>query len=179
MAEPKAFASVKLVCGIISSCDPAFQAAEDSLVERYGTIEIVSPLFDFNLTDYYEKQMGRCLKRKFVSFLTLIDPARLSQIKLETNALEEEIRKRSGASFRLVNLDPGYLTASALIMATAKDFSHRVPLQNGIYAHLELLFTKAGAKTLDWTYPDFRRRDYQDFFVAARGLYLGQMKKVS
>jgi hypothetical protein len=57
-------------------------------------------------------------------------------------------------------------------MATAKDFSHRVPLGSGIYAHLEFLFTRTGVKTLDWTYPDFRREPCQEFFRSVRELYL-------
>ncbi len=168
MAEPRAFAPVKLICGMISAQGPVFKAAEESLIERYGAIDLASPLFDFDLTDYYEKQMGSRLKRKFVSFATLIDPQRLSEIKLETNALEEDIGKASGEGLRVVNLDPGYLTASALIMATAKDFSHRIPLSQGIYGHLEFLFSKQGIRTLEWTYPDFKREGYEKFFLDAR-----------
>jgi len=61
-------------------------------------------------------------------------------------------------------------------MATAKDFAHRIPLQHGIYAHLELLFSKKGVKVLDWTYPDFRSEEYQSFFREARKIYLEQLK---
>jgi hypothetical protein len=75
-----------------------------------------------------------------------------------------------------VNIDPGYLTASALVMATAKDFSHRIPLGQGIYAHLEFLFTRTGVKILDWTYPDFRRRPCQEFFRAVRAIYLTDLR---
>jgi hypothetical protein len=75
-----------------------------------------------------------------------------------------------------VNLDPGYMTASALIMATAKDFSHRIPLQKGIYAHLELLFGKNDVKTLSWTYPDYRTEEYHRYFLEVRKIYLKQIK---
>jgi hypothetical protein len=61
-------------------------------------------------------------------------------------------------------------------MATTKDFSHRIPLANGIYAHLELLFSNTGVRLLDWTYPDFRQEGYQRFFLEARRLYLRQVK---
>ena len=78
-----------------------------------------------------------------------------------------------------MNLDPGILTSSALIMATTKNFAHRVPLSGGIYAHLEFLFTKTGVKTLDWTYPDFRGQGYQDFFLNVRKIYLDQFRETN
>jgi hypothetical protein len=177
MAEPKPFSPVKLICGIIASEEATFKSAEGHLVRLYGPLDLTSPLFKFNFTDYYEKQMGLNLKRKFFSFTGLISPEKLGEIKLQTNELEEKIRKESRASRRVVNLDPGYLTRSALIMATVKDFAHRIPLQQGIYAHLELLFSKKSIRTLDWTYPDYRTEQYQKFFLDVRQIYLSQLAK--
>jgi len=175
MAEPKPFSPVKLICGIIASKEASFKKAEERLVQLYGSVDITSPQFKFNFTDYYEKQMGKNLKRKFLSFVSLISPEKLGEIKLRTNKLEEEIREELKEGRRVVNLDPGYLTQSALIMATAKDFAHRIPLQQGIYAHLELLFTKKSIKTLDWTYPDYRTEEYHKFFMEVRRTYLSQL----
>jgi hypothetical protein len=134
---------------------------------------------DFKFTDYYEKQMGEGLRRKFVSFAEIVPPEKLSEAKIQTNALEEEIKKVFGSVKRIVNLDPGYMTASALIMATAKDFSHRIPLKKGIYAHLELLFGKNEVKTLNWTYPDYRTEEYQRFFLEVRKIYLKQLRSLN
>jgi hypothetical protein len=80
---------------------------------------------------------------------------------------------------RIVNIDPGILTASALIMATAKDFAHRVPLRQGIYAHLELLFSRNAVKLLPWTYPDFKKEGYQRFFIETREAYLRQLRALA
>jgi hypothetical protein len=179
LANPQSFIPVKMICGIIASNEHFNKRAEEKLVQRYGVLDLESPLFSFDFTDYYEKQMGKNLKRKFLSFEKLIKPERLSTIKQETNRLEEEIRKELQASHRIVNLDPGYMTASALIMATTKDFSHRVPLQKGIYAHLEFLFGKEQIRTLDWTYPDFKSEEYQKYFLAVRRIYLSQLRKNS
>jgi len=177
MAEPKAFPRVKLICGVISSEERFFNKAEEHLVRLYGPLDLSSPFFPFDFTDYYEKQMGKGLKRQFLSFVSLVSPETLSATKIRTNSLEEEIREEMKQKRRVVNLDPGYLTASALIMATAKDFSHRIPLQNGIYAHLELLFGKNDVKTLEWTYPDFKTEGYQKFFLDVRRIYLSQVRK--
>ncbi len=175
MAKPKPFSPVKLICGIIASKEASFKKAEERLVRLYGSVDITSPLITFNFTDYYEKQMGKNLKRQFLSFSSLISPEKLGEIKLRTNGLEEEIREELKEGRRVVNLDPGYLTQSSLIMATAKDFAHRIPIQQGIYAHLELLFSKKDIKTLDWTYPDYRSEEYQNFFMETRRIYLSQL----
>ncbi len=176
MAEPKPFSQVKLVCGIIASQEPYFKRAEERLVKLFGSVDKASPLFEFDFTDYYQDQMGKNLKRKFLSFAHLIAPERLSEIKLQTNDLEEEIRKEFRAIQRIVNLDPGYLTPSALVMATAKDFAHRIPLHDGIYAHLELLFSKKEVRVLSWTYPDYKTEGYQKFFMEIRQIYLSQLR---
>lgn len=179
MAEIKGFHPVKLICGVIFSQEACFHRAEDRLIELYGPADSRSPYFDFDLTEYYEPKMGKDLKRTFFSFFDLIPPERLSEIKVRSNALEEDIRREFRADIRIVNLDPGYLTQAALIMATAKDFSHRVPLAHGIYAHLEFLFTKTGIRRLDWTYPDFLKEGYQTYFQGVRKTYLDQLRQGS
>jgi len=175
MAEAEPFLPVKLICGIIASKEIYIKKAEQSLVKLYGPFDLESPLFSFNLTDYYEKQMGKNLERKYLSFVNLICPEKLSEIKIRTNRLEEEVKKYFKAQKRVVNLDPGYITSSSLIMATVKNFAHRIPLQKGIYAHLELLFGKKEVRTLAWTYPDYRQEDYQMFFTRVRQIYLSQL----
>ncbi len=177
VAEPKPFLLVKLICGIIAGEERVFNKVGEKLVQLYGDVDLESASFAFDFTDYYAKEMGEDLKKKFLSFKRLISPALLSEIKIETNKLEDEIKEEFKAGHRIVNLDPGYLTPSALIMATAKNFAHRVPLQYGIYAHLEFLFGKDEVKTLDWTYPDYKTEGYQNFFLDVRRIYLFQLKK--
>jgi hypothetical protein len=176
MSQPKEFAPVKIVCGVIYKEDALYEKVRGILESEWGTIDLESRAFAFDLTDYYEAEMGRDLGRRFMSFGNLAAPESLPDLKLRTIALEEDLRKDSGAAGRPVNIDPGYLTASALVMATAKDFSHRIPLGQGIYAHLEILFTKTGVRTLDWTYPDLRRERCGEFFREVRKAYLRQSR---
>ncbi|MCX8160454.1 MAG: DUF4416 family protein [Candidatus Saccharicenans sp.] len=179
MAEIKPYKPVKLVCGIIFPGEEIRKQAESSLSEKFGPLDLASPSFSFTYTDYYQPQMGPVLYRAFVSFVRLIQPEELPGIKVWTNRLEEDFRLLFRFPDRPVNLDPGYLSASALVMATAKDFAHRIPIGQGIYAHLELLFTRKGVKLLDWTYPDFRQTGYQEFFLRVREIYLGQLRNKS
>ncbi len=177
MAEAKAFTPAKLIVGVISGQDEVFEKTETALVSLYGPVDLRSPLFPFNLTDYYEAEMGPGLKRLFLSFAGLVPPDELGPIKLRTNALEAEIGRGYSAIRRAVNIDPGIMTAAALIMGTAKDFAHRIPLAQGIYAHLELLFGRNEVRFLDWTYPDFKQRGYLDFFREVRGIYMAQLRR--
>jgi hypothetical protein len=176
MAEPRSFSPVKLICGVIASQENVIHDTVERLVQKYGKIDLESPLIPFDFTDYYEKQMGKNLSRKFLSFEGLIQPERLSSIKLETNRMEEQLQEGFKEKHRIINIDPGYLTTASLIMATAKNFAHRVPLKDGIYAHLEFLFGRDEVRLLDWTYPDFENEEYQDFFRKARRIYLSQIK---
>lgn len=176
MGQVGTFSPVKLICGIIANRQDLFSVSESKLSEIFGEIDSKSDFFPFDYTDYYEKQMGQGLKRVFLSFYELMRPEELSSIKIKTNRLEENIKLKKGMESRAVNLDPGYLTASALIMATVKDFSHRIPLRNGIFAHLEFLFGKNEIRTLPWTYPDFKKPDYHPFFLEVRKIYLKQIR---
>ncbi len=179
MAVIQPFPPAKLVCGIIAGSDALLDRAEAALAGLYGPVDARSGTFPFDFSDYYEPQMGPGLRRGFVSFEPLVLPDSLSGIKIRTNDLEGEIRRELGSTLRPVNLDPGVITAAALIMATAKDFAHRVPLRGGIYGHLELLFARRGVRLLEWTYPDFRDGRYDRFFLQVRQTYLRQIRNRS
>ncbi len=177
MAQPKEFSPVKLICGVIYKEEALYGQAKRRLEAEWGRTDSESLAFPFDLTGYYEDQMGGGLLRRFMSFEALVAPEMLPEAKLWTNALEAAIRQERGVTGRPVNIDPGYLGPSALVMATAKDFAHRIPVARGIYAHLELLFTRTGVKTLEWTYPDLRREPPQAYFRGVREIYLRQLRE--
>jgi hypothetical protein len=176
MAETKPFTPAKLIVGIIASQDQAIGITEKALTAAYGPTDLRSAALPFDQTDYYEREMGKGLRRLFLSFSRLVPPESLPGIKAWSNSLETEVKKALAGEGRVVNIDPGILTASALIMATAKNFAHRIPLSQGVYGHLELLFSKNAVKLLPWTYPDFRQEAYQRFFLQARQVYLRQLR---
>jgi len=177
MSKAKSFKKRKLITGLIASRPEVFHRTEDELQNLFGPIDTESSFFDFNYTDYYSKQMGGVpLNRKFLSFEELIKPERLSEIKITMNHLENKIKKSLHSPHRIVNIDPGILNSSSLIMATVKDFAHRIPLRDGIYGHLELLFGKNDIRNLDWTYPDFKKGIYHSFFWKVRKKYIEQLR---
>jgi hypothetical protein len=159
--------------GIILSmrCDPDEIAG--MLADRFGPIDAESPLHPFDHTGYYCDEMGTGLRRKFVCFQALVTADRLADIKCRTNEMEEMTGERRGERLlRMVNLDPGILTLSNVVLATTKNRSHRIYLSRGIFAEVTLIYSKkTGWQPLDWTYPDYRTPVAIDFFGRARDRY--------
>jgi hypothetical protein len=165
---------VTLVVGMLARREDVLDAAESRLVEAYGPVELRSPLIPFVWTDYYAAAMGRALLRRFVSFREPVDPGRLAQIKLHTNALERALAPLDEVVARPVNLDPGLLSGSRLVLATAKDRAHRIYLADGIFAEITLVFRDGRFEPVETTYPDYRSAMYLAFFTEARGRHLAR-----
>jgi len=172
MADISSSKPVKLFVGILSSDNTLLEEVEYLLAKRLGKVDIKSEIFPFDFTDYYKKDMGTNISRQFLCFKELINPEELSDIKIWTNELENEIKcYRKSDVARPINLDPGYLTHCNLIIASAKDYYHRIHLQNGIYAEVTLFYQHEVFKNLPWTYPDFQTEEYKNFFLKVRTLY--------
>ena len=69
---------------------------------------------------------------------------------------------------RPLNLDPGYLSLAKLVLASTKDHSHRIYLGQGIYAEITLYYSQQRWQARPWTFADYRRDDYQQFFFQGR-----------
>jgi len=174
MATPKPPEPVTLIVGMLCSDLELLAAAEARLTSLYGPVDVRSPVIDFDFTDYYEREMGPGLKRRFVSFADTIDPGELSRIKLRTNELEREFAGADAPVPRPVNLDPGYVCGSKLVLASAKDRAQRIYLGQGIYAEITLACRKGRFLPVETTYPDYRSREYIEFFEEVRRRHLAR-----
>lgn len=164
---------VKLICGMISGKSELFEQAKQQLSQHYGTIDYISPIMSFSqYTNYYEPEMGKDLHRQFISFEKLIDPIDIVPIKLTTNQMELEFR----APERIINLDPGYVSNAKLVLATTKDYQHRLYLGQGIYAEVTLRFRQGKFEPFEWTYPDYRTPEYLAIFNQIRVNYRQQIE---
>jgi hypothetical protein len=160
---------VLLLLAAFSRHDAALDWARQRAVEAWGQVERESPRFDFADTHYYDATMGPGLKKVFFTFQRPFDPAELVEIKLETNRWEEQYAAAAGhAEPRPLNLDPGYLTLAKLVLASTKDFAHRIYLSRGIYAEITLQCRHHCWQHHEYTFPDYRRADYQEFFTECR-----------
>ena len=164
--EPK---PVMLLIAVSSRYDEALAWAAERAQAEFGPLGLVSEAFDFTETDYYRETMGDDLKKQFLTFEKLIDPGELARIKCLTNRWEDEYAGSAGyPEPRPLNLDPGYLTMAKLVLASTKDHAHRLYLAEGIYAEFTLQFRSGTWQPCEWTYPDYRREDFQQFFTACR-----------
>lgn len=164
----KEFNKVKLFSGVIYKDKNDFIKAKEDLINKYSEIDFESEEIPFTFTDYYNKEMGSPLFRKFISFKSKINPEDLPDIKIYTNSLENKMKIKNN---RVVNLDPGYLSDANVIIATAKNFFQRVPLSKGIYAHIEYVIKNKKFHFLEWTYPDFKSEAYLNFFYKLKELF--------
>ena len=164
----------KLVMGILSSLPGGDDELRAVLVEHWGAADFCSSPIPFTFTDYYEKEMGTAIVRTFVAFERLVDPSCLARVKLRTNIIEDRFRDRG---LRRVNLDPGLMALSRFSLATTKENAHRIPLSDGIYAEITLLYSRGGFQPLPWTYPDFRSAVYLAALNEIRSLYKAQLHK--
>jgi len=172
MGTASGFTPEKLVMGILTSLPDAGEALQPLLEEQWGRIDYYSAPIPFTFTHYYDQEMGGALVRRFASFERLVDPSCLSRVKLQSNGLEERLRVGSA---RRVNLDPGLMALSRFSLATTKESAHRIPLAEGIYAEVTLLYSKGGFRPLDWTYPDFRSEVYLSVLNEIRVRYKAQL----
>lgn len=140
------------------------------LLGRFGPLDCESELLPFDHTGYYEAELGAPLLRRVLGFERLLPLDGLRGFKLATNELERA-HARADAT-RRVNLDPGLLTLERLVLASGKNFTHRVYLGSGIWADLTLIYNKRqGWITLPWTFPDYATDDMKRRLTALRALY--------
>jgi len=173
MSRPAEPPPVKLVASLFSPSQSLLDEILEALSGAFGPAERISLLLMFDRTKYYAREMGWPLHRRFVSFMNLIPPDRLVEIKIETNAIEE--RYLAGER-RRVNIDPGYVALERLVLATGKNYVHRIYLSRGIYADLTLVFSKGSFSPLPWTYPDYASGETISYFNQVRADYLRQLK---
>ncbi len=168
MGEIKVPEKAKLVVGLLAGDKDWFELAGQELEEILDNkVEMVSDIWPFENSSYYESELGSRVFRQFLAFSELFAMDHLADTKLATNGLEQ----RFGSSFgggRPVNIDPGYITLGSLVLATTKKQPHRIYLSKGIFAELTLGFESGCWRTWQWTYPDYASASYFGFFSQVR-----------
>ncbi|MCP4649002.1 MAG: DUF4416 family protein [PVC group bacterium] len=174
MGFPVKHEKVKLIIGLIGKKD-LFDSIQKILTKKFGLIDFESDPLEFNFTNYYESEMGAGLKRKFLSFKKEIKPLSLPDIKLYTNKIEKKFLNSSGK--RRVNIDPGYLSLSKLVLATTKDHQHRLYINKGIFAEVTLRYRDKTFTHWEWTYQDYCTVEYIKIFNHIRNNFIKRKKR--
>ncbi len=176
MGRIKEHPPVKAFAGITFRSDAPLDLVLTKLTELFGPVDIQSEIFLFDsFTNYYQKEMGRHLKKMFISFKEPVPVSFLPAMKLKTNELELFFQDNLQRS---VNIDPGYLTMAKVVLATTKDYIHRLYLSDGIYGDIHLFFKDGKYCAQTWTYPDYRQKLTEQFFLQMRAIYQKTDKKL-
>ena len=177
MWELKVPKPVKLIIGILAADRQCLHAAVEAINAKFGRTDFVSDVWPFDKTDYYKDETGEHILRQFVSAERLIAPALLAKIKHKTNKLEQKLAAKLALPLpRPVNLDPGIIEPSKLILASTKNYSHRIYIGKKMYAEVTLIFDRGHWHPFDYTYPDYKQQCYFDFFEKVRKRLLEQLK---
>jgi hypothetical protein len=176
MSQPGLPAPVKPVVSLLLAREDLGPTVVARLSRYFGPPDLVGPWWPFTATTYYTPEMGPHLGRRLAAFLHLGDPAQLAAWKVFTNRLEEEFTL---GGRRLVNLDPGYVAPGRLVLATGKNYTHRLYLDHGIFGDLTLIFAKGGFQPLPWSYPDYAHGELPELLGLVRRKYLWQLKALT
>jgi len=176
MAQIRTPLPVKLFVGVLTSIHAMLPEIEDRLMALFGSIDMRSDRFPFDQTHYYDDAMGVPIQRQFFGFSALIDPSQIAAIKAKTNDLESAFARQYSGAQRPVNLDPGYLEQSKIVLASTKNFFHRILISEGIYAEVTLHYQAGKWHDFPWTFPDYKSEHYRQFFSSLRDLYREQLR---
>jgi hypothetical protein len=169
---------VKLIVGILACDEAAAQACHAPLMEAYGAADLVSEVYPFDLTEYYKDEAGPAMVRQFLAFEELIHPERLADIKHQTNRMEQELAARLKTPWpRPVNLDPGYVEPSKLVLASTKNFAHRIYIGRQMYAEVTMVYNKGRWETFAFTFPDYKSGRYNGFLNQVRDRVVRQLRE--
>jgi len=177
MSLPRPPKAAKLVMSFLYREEDVLAAVLTAADAEFGPLDFLSEALPFEFTSYYRLEMGQNLKRRLAGFRLLIRPEDLPGIKLWAN--DRESRHLSEKGGRKINIDPGYLASAKFILATGKDYSHRIYLGSGIYGDLTLMFQKGSFLALPWTYPDYASSPLINLITLLRRRYLWQMKNAA
>ena len=173
MSNPCEADDAKLISSLFSSQANMIEQVIQEMEGLFGPTDWISPALLFDRTRYYEKEMGWPLHRRFISFKTLIRPENIVDIKCKTNTLE---RRYAQSGKRKINIDPGYIALERLVLATGKNYSHRIYLSKGIYADLTLIFQRRSFSPLPWSYKDYSDPEVIGFLNVVRERYKRQIR---
>jgi len=178
MGQVQEVEPVKFIVGLLAISQEILAEARELVAREFGAVESLSAVWPFNSTKYYGKEMSERLLRQFASLAEPGDPADIVKFKLTCNSAElADARERGRGQRRAINLDPGYITPAKLVLASTKDYSHRVYLGRGIYAEVTLQYESGSWRSFPWSYPDYRGPSYHEFFSQVRKRLLEQLRK--
>ena len=169
ITPPKSEQVVPIV-GLLTKPDTQIAPVIQRIEEVWGSPLLLTEQLPFNYTNYYAKEMGKHLRRTWYAGSRLVDPLELADMKRKAHGWEAEfagVDSTSKGSFkRCVNIDPGYVGLGQVVLASTKTIYHRIPIAEGLYAEITLIYRHGHFQALPWSYRDYV--DHAVFFEAVR-----------
>jgi hypothetical protein len=165
---------MKYFVAILFHTQEALTAGKQELISEWGALDFEGDDHCFDVTAYYEPEMGAPLFRQLVAFERLMPPTELVEMKLRCNQIEDNLAIND---HRIVNLDAGYLDHNKIVLASAKGAGQKIYLDKGIYADFVGRYKHGRYQPFDWTFPDFRDGRYDQELLTIRHIYLQQMRE--
>ena len=174
MARPGQPLPVKYFVAILYHAPESLDAAKAALVAAWDEFDFEGRDHPFDVSRYYEPEMGGPLNRRLVTFRDLMPPTELVSMKVRCNRIEDALAVEGR---RVVNLDPGYLDHNKIVLASAKEAGQKIYLGEGIYADLVGRYKGGRYRPFEWTFPDFSDGRYDRELEEIRRIYRSQMKR--
>lgn len=174
MGTPSPPERALLFVGTLYQDEQYLSMAKEKLIDFFGEMIMESPLLEWNYSHYYQDELGWPIKRTFLFFKNIMNPETLADMKLITNDIEHQL---SSNGRRTINIDPGYVTLSKVVLASTKNYSHRIYVGKGIYAEVTLVYREGLYKPHLYTYRDYQEKTYIDIFMNARALLKKMMNQ--
>ena len=176
MGSERSYQPHKLIVPVLFTPRTNIEEMDRLVADLFGTIDSRSDQIDFTFTHYYDAELGEPIVRVLYSLADLVDPTELARIKHLSNGVESDTARPDGR--RTINLDPGLLSLSRIILASTKPAAHRIAIGLSMHAEITLLYQHGQFEALDWTYPDFRSHAYDNWLLSVRGRYHEQLKRL-
>lgn len=174
MAETKPAFPVKYFIAVLYGNEESLQKAKKLVEDKWGRIDFEGNAHLFDVTDYYEPEMGSPIFRKLISLEKIYEPALLVEMKIQCNCFEQKL---SICGKRTVNLDAGYLDHNKVLLASAKEAGQKIYLDKGIYADLAGRYKSGKYQPFEWSFPDFRDGRYDQELLLMRKRCMAQLKE--
>lgn len=150
---------------VLYSDSTLLKGALVSLSQLFGEVVLFSEPYAFDMTDYYQSEMGSSILRVWLCFAPLRDPSELPDWKEKCIEIEEIF---GGEGNRLVNIDPGYLDHGKLVLASCKAAPDKIYMGGGVYAHTCLRYKRGEFHAPEHSFADFIDGRFDDFFRSAK-----------
>jgi hypothetical protein len=165
---------VKLFAAVLFVNKICLDQALKLLAEKWGKIDFEGNDHIFDVTDYYNSEMGVPQFRRIIAFENMADPSVLVSMKLACNEIEHVLSENGK---RQVNCDAGYLDHNKVVLASAKEAGQKIYLGRGIYADFAGRYKDGNYRPFEWSFPDFKDGRYDKELLEIRTKYLRQMKE--